>query len=469
MHSLWHALTALAACGTPVTAPADPPPSAGPPPDLVLVLAAGLRADPRDQPMAEAAFLEALPGTRYRDAYAQSPSPFVSLGSILTGRYPSSIPLCGFFASSTSGASGDPFQALGSTWCARLPADQPTLPSVLGLYGYRSLALVSGLDQAQRVLGGFQEVQQVPFTGPGTDPEALTAAAARWWGETTTVDSPGPRLLVAVLADLLVSHRPDLRERMDLDRLTRDIPEARFRRGKLPGEDQVVQVYQEEARRVGSLVADLLQALPPSGDRPRQAWVAGLNGQSLLEQRGFYLMSVPPISTSFVVDRGVHVPLVRVDPEERAQVEGPVELLDLLPTFCSLAGAAPPAGIPGQDLRLPVPPDALAWAEFGDTLMLRSGPFSLLFRAWVHNTTSLDARVTTLLEDPRILRHPRRLALYHVLRDPWQEQDLRLQEPQVFHALWSRAVQVRRGPAAPPSLAPDQVRDIHLTPSQGYW
>ncbi len=85
------ALTLLA-CSDPT-----PTPQEDVQPDIVLVLTSGLREDTDDH-RATSLLLETTgvqPGLRFTAAYSQTVQPYISLGSMLTGRYPSAIPLCG--------------------------------------------------------------------------------------------------------------------------------------------------------------------------------------------------------------------------------------------------------------------------------------------------------------------------------------------------------------------------------------
>lgn len=463
------------------------------PADLVLVLVSGARGV--DRPAKAGAlsdaevFLGDLQGYRFDRAYAQSSSAFISLGSLFTGRYPASIPLCGFYTSGYDGLREDPtLKDVEPAWCARLPHGRPTLAEVMALYGYRTALFSSGLLGVERLSQGFEHVEELPERGVTTDWGLMEERASAWWLE----DSSRPRLLVVLSSDLQIARRADLKERMRLIQAEGSI----YSGGPFGQEavlDRVWGVYRAEARRVGGRVAALIGSLPAAeGQHTRPRWVAvsSTNGLSMLERWGFHVYTVPALTTACAMERTTHVPLLLCPPGSdcvedpsglHERVQDPVELLDLLPTLAGLAGALPPANLPGQDLlgarlgdTLEGDPELLpslpvAWSEFGDTIILRQGDFLLQYRGWVHNSTSVDPMVTQRLLDPRILMHPRRWGLFDVVRDPLQERDLRLERPRLFAQMRAKLTSIRQGVAAPPPLRPEQSEVFRLTASQGYW
>jgi arylsulfatase A-like enzyme len=317
-----------------------------------------------------------------------------------------------------------------------------------------------------------------------TDWRLLLDEASGWWRE----HEDHPRLLVVLSSDLQVGRRSDLKRRMDLLR-TVDLVYSGGKPGAEAALARAMGVYAQETRRVGQAITRLIEGLPESSRRPRWVVVASTNGLSLFEKRGFRLYAHPAISDAVVMERTTHVPLLLCPPgstcvEARSpelEIEDPVELLDLFPTFARLAHAMSPAGLPGRDL-LSTPSGAawtedpardpalpMAWAEFGDTFVLRQGRFLLQFRGWVHNTCSVDPAVTRSLQDERVLRHPRRYTLFDVVDDPFQERDLRLLHLDTFEAMRATMLDMRLGPAAPPALDEDQKKVFGLTRSEGYW
>jgi arylsulfatase A-like enzyme len=489
-------LTLLATCGPgPEAPPAVPPPpppvlAADAAPDLVLVLAAGLRADPPGEPAAEAAFLAPFldePALVASAAYAQSTEPFMSLGSLLTGRYPSAVPLCG-------STRADPGSTRAEAWCHALPSGVPTLPGVLALYGYRSALLhhlgpISGLDEA------FGVALALDAQGGKARWDEVDAAVRAWWAA-----APGPRLLVLELPDLDLAGRDDVADELGLPeppergRPTPDLDQPPPRRppcsplqgiegqedgtwdalaGQVPDLDaaraRAQGAYRAEAAALGERVHTLLADLPR--DRPRTVVLAGQYGLSIGEAGG----TDPGIEEFFwsdrLADRTLRVPLAIVGSGAEGILDQPVELLDLMPTLLALGGAVPPHGLPGQDLLasdLAEDPAAVAYAERGDMLALRQGERLLTLRAVVHHMPSLDPYLTEILACPGLVGGVR---MHDVRADPWQEVDLVRAHPDEALALKAALLAVRTGPGAPPPALYEGERllQLRLTQAEGYW
>ncbi len=468
----------VAAAPAPVVAPADPTR-----PDLVLLLAPGLRADPPRLVGAEARFLQGLGGAprlRFSAAYAQSSATFVSLGSLFTGRYATSIPLCGLFTDGVSAAETRTLQAdaeASRLWCADIPPSVPTLPEVLGLYGYRTAFASAGVRGASLLARGFQETEEVPFDSEaGTDFGALGRWTAGWWAE----NADAPRLLVVAVADLQVVDRPPVLDRMGIRLLLDGAVPNPTRTDADPA--SVAAVYAQLAQETGVGLATVLGGL----NGPRDRWVVATstNGVSLVEPSGFWDMPVPVATTSYMLDRTARVPLVVFGPGEATGVPAApgaptgtvatriVELLDLVPTFTTLAGAVPPAGIPGADLLAgPVDGagDEFAYGEFGDTLLYREGRYEVLFRAFLHHGTVLDPQLDERLRAEVNQKH---LTVHDVVDDPLQAENLALQRPEILQSLRQELIRVRSGPAAPPRETwddPQRLWEIRMARSHGYW
>ena len=479
------------------------PSSAEPrPPDLVLLLVQGLRADAPGEPGAEAAFLAALPPKKlvFTAAYAQSPSPFQSLGSLLTGRYPSAIPICGAI-------SDDPAQP--QPWCHALPAERATLPGVLGLYGYRTALVNSHLPDADQLAADFQHVEDLGQESWRTPWEPLEQRVRAWWDQ----EPHEPRLLVVVLADLMVQQRPELRVAMGLParpgpqeaplpdpsvlpdreelladqdptsvaaRLIADPsaprrgPQGRSRPHTGPqgaARDRVLSVYGAAAAEVGAGFARLLEGLAPAPGRERWIALSSTNGINLGESSGS--MSYPRAFAfhELVLERTVHVPLALLGPRALGLVRQPVELTDILPSLLARSPATPPHGLPGQDLLCPdfePAAQASAYAEFGDMLALRQGRHLLTLRAMFHNSASLDPDLTRMLLIDNIAR---RYLLHDVLADPLQMVNLVTADEVRARELRQELIRLRTGPGAPPAALTDSARfhDLRLTASEGYW
>jgi len=481
-------------------------------PDILVILVPGLRADAPGVPGAEAAFLEAFgdrPMRRFTAAYAQSVSEWVSTGSLLTGRYPGSIPLCG----RVSAAAGD-----GQPWCTELPAELPTLPRVAGLYGYRSAMMTMGNVVVPGANAGFRAVHVAPAVDGRTDVEHLIELLDAHTG------APEPLMAMVVSPDLDVQGRPDLRgsiglpaepsaceqrvqqagrPRLDGRAGTRDAtsplepaavtassPSLEPRctldtwdpaADGMPGEavpaypwgtldrDRVVAVYTAEAARLGQDLARAIDSLE------HQPWViiTSPHGLDLGEVSGSLPAPKAFATHRLLLDRTLRVPLVIIGPDVTASSDlgQPVELVDLMPTLASLAGAVPPAGLPGQDLLAPdfaPDPSATAYAEFGDMLWLRQGPWALTLRTLNHQATALDPALTEAaarpVDDP--VFH-----LHRVDRDPLQETGLKTEQPALAEQLRTLMHATRSGPAAPPEdlAGSERLLELRLQGSEGYW
>jgi arylsulfatase A-like enzyme len=461
----------MVACGSPQapapaagTAPTAVAAPAASQPDLVLLVEAGLRADPPRGGGAEAAFFKALgpPTARWTAAYAQSPSAFVSLGSLLTGRYASNLPMCGLYTAGLSGVDGGlarPDAASDRAWCAQIPDTVRTLPEVLGLYGYHTALATSGLVGAPLLAHGFGDTFATDTSGDDAGWKQLQDWTGTWW----KANAAAPRLLVVVATDLQVGERAELVEKMG------------FRSAGVLGAappategKQVAHAYAEAARAAGVHAKALLDGVASGTGRPRATFVTSTNGWSLDETTGFTDRTLPLVTTSFALDRTVHVPLAVYGTGVPAGTsDAVVQLLDLFPTMGRLAGVPLPAGLPGHDLATPAGP---AYAEFGDTLLLRDAGSVLQFRGFLHLSTVLDPQVDERLEDAA--NWGKYYTLYDIAADPVQTHDLASGRPQELRELRDEMLRIRKGPAAPPEDTwsdPRRLWEIRMARSQGYW
>lgn len=444
-------------------APEQPlPASVASQPDMILALVTGLRADRLGLPEAEASFLAALEptgGLRFTNAYAQSASASMSLGSLLTGLYPAAIPLCSAEADSSLAGGAQP-----KAWCATLPDDRYTLPEVLGLYGYRTALIAGGMPQAALLAGEFQHAVVLDGTRHEGLERQLANEAAAWWQ--ANVDAP--RLLVLVLPS--GGWRPDDPR---LEGLSKD-----DLRGISSAEQQLaIDAYTQAAGRLGARLRQTLRDLG-SGDSGRQQLVvtSSLHGLSLLEPQGFNDEAVDPFDHNVLLDRTLRVPLVftgSAAPQGFTEADQVVELADLFPTMARLAGATPPAALHGEDLLAlgeDADPQAWAYAELGDMLMVRRGSHMLLFRTFLHDRSSLDPELDTLLAESTPGMEPF-WTMHDVLFDPGQQRDLVPERPPELSQLRGLMLAVRQGPGAVPPeyLDPQKVWELRMTRIQSYW
>jgi len=435
----------------------DAPPPAPPPgaPDVVRGLGAGLRADATGT-AGEAAFLEAFgrePGLRCTAAYAQSTRPYTSLGSLLTGRYPSAVPLCGHRG---FGLFSEPGARL---WCSQIPPDRHTLTGILEAHGYRTHTLYAGRQaEATAAPEGGQGVDRLSAHAGLSSPQDLAEDAAAWWRS----GDDRPRLLIVVdttVFDLRHEHLP----------------------GKEPPRDHLYADHRGRGAALGERIRSLTGEIDGSGGRPLWVVATSLCGLNLAEGSGSDDGYLDTLMQTTVADRTAHVPLLIFGPDSAAVtrvLEQPVELVDVLPTVLSRAGIEPPVGLPGEDLWLlegPGDPSSTAYIEFGDSLAVRRGDHLLTFRYHLHNATALDPTLTLALTDLAPLRRdrgtPRYYRLHDVVADPLQTTNLLDERMDVAEDLHRALVEVRTGPAAPPggTLGEDQVEALRAFREGGYW
>lgn len=385
-------------------------------PDIVLVLASGLREDIPGVDDSATAFLDAAgvaPGLRFRTAWVQDVQPYVAMGTLLTGFYPAAIPLC----SAPIDNNGAP------PWCVTPPVDRRTLPEVLDLYGYRT-ALVEVVDpDRMHARGGTDGPEpwrgygtrlQVPGARQSDRPFATaTQPASAWWAE----DTHEPRLLVlsvpmgsAALSTLYGRVRQGLTF-PEADRpaflaahpeiAARLVPQMAWTFVNDATRAELLAEYHAAAVGCGADLKQLLATLSP-GTRPRYTVVTSLWGTTLREITGTTTPEqADPGSHQLLIDRVLRVPLLVSGPDVPVQdITDPVELIDLMPTLARVAGAVLPAGLPGRDLlALPTAPEPAraVYAEYGDMMAVRDRQRMLIYRTQTHGSTSIDPEFTTRL------------------------------------------------------------------------
>ena len=411
------------------------------PPDVVVVVVSGLRADTTEVP-AESALYRGLghpPALRFSAAYAQSCSLYTSMGSLLTGRYPSAIPLCNILNTNAPQP-----KSAEQPWCTTIPESTWTIPKVLSVYGYRTGITIADSDHTRR-----------------TNWRSLREQVSDWWN----ADTASPRLYFVQTLDLHM---------IQYDTLAGFDPQDPNleRRSETSQKDVLRASYVEHAEMIGEELARLLAVLPASDDRPRQIWLTSTNGISLQEESGVSSDHLKAATNNIIIDRTIHVPLALLEASTTPKVDTDrvVELTDLLPTLVAGAGAVLPAGLHGHDL-LSAQDDASPWAyaEFGDMLAIRESRLLLTFRFFLHNKSSMDPRLTEGLLKSSEGSHF--YALHDVQTDPMQERNRLKEDLEQAAALRQRMITVRTELGTPPpeSMTAEQLESIQLGPAQGYW
>ena len=308
------------ACSTPDApqAPAVDVPSGTP--DIVLLVASGLRADTTEAG-AEAIFYESLgmqPTTRFTAAYAQSCTPHTSFGSLLTGRYPSGIPLCAM----VSGSNLTPSEE--QPWCSQLPPGTTGIAEMATAYGYATGAYIADATR-----------------GYSTDWDDLEFIAQAWWS-----GHPSPRLYLVMVSDVhMLQYRPSVAY----------LPEGDKSELQRIDAGTVAEDYRRITRSVGEGLAGVLEAMPSDH---RVVIATSTNGLSLAEDSGVKSDHLAAVTHGIIVDRTVRVPLALFEASGgRGDVHEVVELIDVVPTVAELAGGRAPAGTTGRSL-LDARPDA---------------------------------------------------------------------------------------------------------------
>ena len=430
-------------------------------PDLSLLLVAGLRSEPSGTGGAAAAFLRGLPDTKvvFEDLYSQSPAPFSSVGSILTGRYPGAIPLCNRLLAGEHKKTESQ-----QAWCAEIPEGVHTAAGILGLYGYRSLLVSSNFPGAQALSAGFSHHADV---GQWSDVQSQVDS---WWVE----NAQAPRFVVVLLgdgADTVLSRTslkrfPEHRLQW-LETVTPDVARVEVD----PAE--VRAAYTAGAEHAASIFSRVLATTNGGVERRSWALVGSTSGMSLDERSGFGDAPVPLLTDNILLDRTVRVPLAVIGPEavEGVDAAARVQGIDILPTLAALAGAVVPAGVTGKTLLAERSASHDAYAEFGDMIALRRGDHLLVFRCSLHNSTALDPTVTEQLLAPLETVPLGHYALYNLAEDPLQMKNLRRQHPDVVASMRQGMVAIRTGAAAVPAgtITPQRLWALRMASSDGYW
>jgi arylsulfatase A-like enzyme len=449
-------------------------------PDLILFLVDGLRdgAGPLGRAAdALRAELDDEGRHRFTAAYTQSIEPYVALGSLLSGRYPSAIPLCGR-PHYTGRESADP-------WCLPLPEPVHTLPEVLGYYGYETAFFSTVAPDHPSLIRGFG-TKGVPDPGAAnTELTVLHQSAQVWW----EAHAGAPRLLVVQAPLDLGSLRPLI---LDIDHGAFATAWGQERANPLPNTDpdrykqpyggdapdwsRVDQAYDALAAEAGAGIQSLLSSLSDLGtevERPRWVVTTSLRGVSLGELSGTeHAEQLVPAEASLLLERTVHVPLdVYHEGGSEDTVDYPVELVDIAPTFYALGQAVLPVEGAGQDLLGPAPASPRAYAEYGDMLLLRRGTDLVNFRAERHGTSSLSPTLTLALVDPQHTERPGTFRLSRVSTDPNQEHDLSRSNEASVKMFQAELVEIRQGVGAPPpdALTPERVKQLQDLRANGYW
>lgn len=341
--------------------------------DVVVVTVCSLRRDhtgPYQTGESYTPALDALVAGAFRMDLAWSASNFTLAGltAILTGRFGSSTGVIG--------------------WDKGLVADVPTLPEVLGYYGYRTGAFTtdapSGFRPDYGLDRGFQRMTIIP--PPRDNPDGRSAGgpigpggaaaqpAARWLGE-QPADQP-----IFLMFHTRTAHYPFVLEDdptdptgvtsmlYDSDKKTaaprampgaaggtaqrgvvalaeRDPVQVHVRQQGEAGVAMWRQRYAEAVRRLDRDFAVLAEALRARGRLDKTVLIVLADHGESLDDHGELLHG------DAYYDSVVHIPmLVRVPGLQGRPVPALVSQVDVLPTLLDAVGAVAPAGIDGASM-----------------------------------------------------------------------------------------------------------------------
>ena len=427
----------------PSAARSDAPPPATAPPNILLIVVEGLRADRLDARTAPTLERLASRGARFDRAYASSPERLPALATLLTGRHAHHHGLR---------AEAPPADALAR--------DLDALPARLARAGYATAALADDGSVLRLLDLGFAEVD-------APAPRVRDEALARQTPLLPLLTSPLGRRLFPAMRSLRETNDPrrlagDAARRLQVLKQrpflltvafsTVDAPyvapatyaakymdrgyRGRFRYGQHgqdgqgPGDEadiaQIRALYDGSVRAVDDGVARLLEALADEGVADRTiVVVTSDHGERLFEHgRG------QGHGGSLLGDEGLHVPLVVFDPRRAAPLRSDaiVRDVDLAPTLYALTAVAPPGDLDGRSLvplldRQPDEP-RYAFAEGGPPTIAAADPalpLPAVLGLVSHQRMIRDDRFK-LVYSPTRKRAV--YALFDTLRDPAESRDL---------------------------------------------
>lgn len=485
----WVALAVLAVlggCSGPVEAPIAQPaivPSDGPRPDVVIIVLSGVRKDSRPEDDQSGALIRAFPTpplAEFTAAYATSASTFTAFASLITGLYPAAIPIC-------RPREGSSTLKGRRVWCTELPSARPSLPDIMAAYGYDTVFLSTGGVGFDTFAERFEDNIHIEM-GSADQPRdaSLAQAAGTWW----TAHQDQPRFLLA--------HLGVIEEAMTLDQNSAKFkplpPEAQptmTSRGPVMNETQQAAMRTELKKRYTAEIAALAPALTafdaaliPAGlsptGRDRYTTLLSVSSVNLGETTGFGQEHSRFDAYQLLLERSLHVPVAIWGPALPASGPPPsadaqneiAELTDILPTLLARVTAVLPAGAVGRDL-LGGAPDTTPWAyaDFGDMLSVRQGPYRLTLRTYQHDGSSLDPALTPRA---RVMNNTD-WTFHHVVDDPLEVSDLYgSAEPEPAEAiqrLHRTLMSVRSGDGAPPpdAITPEKLWQLRMSAGRGYW
>jgi arylsulfatase A-like enzyme len=464
--------------------------------DIVVITVCSLRQDhvgaygvhPGLTPRIDAL---AAGGFRFTHAYAASNFTLAGLTALLTGRF-----------GSTTGVTG---------WDKGLVSDVPTLPEVLGHYGYVTAAFTtdapSGFRPDYGLQRGFSRMEIIPpprdtpdgrSAGGPAGPGGASAAPAAAWIAAQPADKPLFAMFHTRTAHFPFVVEPPapgtdptgIRQLLwDAGRTTQASTAAKAMPGTAggtaqrgvvsfagpdplqvaidalgqPGVDAWRAAYAEGVARMDVDVGVVLDAVAARG-RPTVVVLLADHGESL-DDHGELLHG------DAYWDSVVRVPLVvRVPGMKGGVIDALVSQVDVTPTLLGLVGAMPPAGIDGTTMEPLLAGTAKA---IRGTTLVEGGV------AWHDGATPRGAVISppwALLRQDRgcgaagsgLRRAPGEPAtcLYDLDADPGEDHDVAGANPDAVTRLlgsWDSFRAARAGEATSLKLDPAYVEELHRT------
>ena len=342
-------------------------------------------------------------GVRVEVATAPRALTWPSMATVLSGRYPS----------------GHGVVQNGQS----LPADLPTLATVLAAAGYQTGAFLENMCRANHL--GWDRLQCINQSRRRIEP-----SVANW------LDELEPERPFFLWTHLFGPHSPYRKGR---DLASRHLnpgyngpvgpKKALIERIMIEGielgpEDQahLDAVYDAAVIGTDEVVARLLEILGSRGllEQTVVVFVAD-HGEELYDHNRYILHACS------VYETGLHVPLGFVAPgllPADGAIDGPVELLDIKPTLLELLGIEDPSPGPGRSLLPtlaggPGDPQRPVFSEYGDTAIhtVRQGPWKLIVNPEEHQPLCFVGAPPDLFPIARY-------ELYNLVDDPGETENL---------------------------------------------
>jgi arylsulfatase A-like enzyme len=416
------------------------------PPNIIIVAVGGLRADV--EPSEETAeFLQGLFPRELTNLYTTSTTSIPSVASLLTGRVPSEIPICGQNTKSKS-----------IPWCNSLPGNVPNLPEVLSLYGYKTALFVDGFPELRSIDWRFDNSVYME-NGLSSNWSELGKQASTWWKQ-----HDEPKLVVILSNDLGLELRTQMHSSYGVSLQKVANGDGKMLQANDP--KRLQQIYQELA---DDTIQGAIQTFSFFQEEPVPIRIlTGLYGIDLGEGSPYPDQPIPALSHRLIVERTIKVPLwtnINIPTSTSDQV---LSLVDLFPTIAQISKVVPPASLPGQSWLIDNRTVSVAYSQFGDMRSLRSNESLLTFRGFVHGASTLEPVVSDkLLKEPR---NPSHYFLHRVTSDPNQNFNLVDTEIETFNVMLDTLRSIEQQVRMPTDQqTEEQIKALRMGPTTGYW